>query len=395
MGAENTDSFFADLPLLESFFQLSNPASFHPLPSDWYVAVTDIVNSTSAIDEGQYKMVNILGASPIVGMLNIDNKDDIPFTFGGDGCSFCIPPSMLDKSREVLAASRQIGKMEYGLDLRCALIPIQRIRRAGYDVQVARYKVSGVYNQAIFSGDGLNYAEDLLKSTDDESYKVSMAEQAGQADFSGLECRWQEMGQQGKKVITMLVKSNPALNGSDKIYEMVLEEMRTIFGFDDKTNPIDPSQLNMNMSLSSLMGEVKFRTFGKSWLERIKYVTKIEMQILLGKLFIALGYKSSATDWSRYKPDLSLNSDHRKFDDMLRVVISGTETQYQKLKAFLEQEFNAGRLAYGFHLADTAMITCMVFTYHRQHIHFVDGSDGGYVMASKKHKKRMKRLKDF
>jgi len=49
-------------------------------------------------------------------------------------------------------------------------------------------------------------------------------------------------------------------------------------------------------------------------------------------------------------------------------------------------------LAYGIHLADTAMITCMVFQYHRDHIHFVDGSGGGYVSAAKQLKKRLQSL---
>ncbi|MFH5884261.1 DUF3095 domain-containing protein [Halalkalibaculum sp. DA3122] len=386
------DSFYSDLPLLDSFFQLSDPARFHPLPGNWYVAVTDIVNSTGAVEKGRYKRVNILGASPIVGMLNLENKDDIPYTFAGDGCSFCIPPSLLNKAREVLAASKAIGEHQYGLDLRAAVIPIRRIRKAGFDVQIARYRVSKAYSQAIFSGGGLTYAENLLKNAGKDEYIIASAGSRIEADFTGLECRWQEVGQQGKKVITMLVKANPSAGNKGVIYEQVLRKMREIFGFDDNTNPIDPARLNMNMSLQSLMGEIKFRTFGMSRMQRIMYMLKVKVQVMLGKLFMTLGYESADTNWSLYKPDLALNSDHRKFDDMLRVVISGTEEQFQQLQQFLEQKFEAGRLAYGFHLSETAMITCMVFKYHRQHIHFVDGSGGGYATAAGQLKKRMERL---
>ncbi|MDZ7693955.1 MAG: DUF3095 domain-containing protein [Balneolaceae bacterium] len=392
MGSEDSHTFYSDLPLLESFFEISNSQNFHALPDEWYVAVTDIVNSTRAIQHGEYKKVNILGASPIVGILNLSNKNNIPYTFGGDGCTLCIPPALLDDTRNVLGASRQIGKRQYELDLRAAIISMRDIREAGHEIKVARYKVSDVYNQAIFSGSGLSFAEKTLKQDENEKYRITAAGVANGTDFTGLECRWQEVGQEKKKVITMLIRSNPTLENSDEIYKNVLEKMRSVFGFDDKTNPIHASQLNMNMSLTSLMGEIEFRTFGMSWLQRLLYVLKIEAQIVLGKIFMSLGYKSSATNWSIYKRDLALNSDHRKFDDMLRAVISGTEEQFQKLTEFLEEQHEAGLLAYGFHISDTAIITCMVFRYQQEHVHFVDGSEGGYVKAAQNLKQRISEL---
>jgi len=125
MNSEENQKFYTNLPLLETFFEVSNPSNFHPLPENWFMAITDIVDSAKAIAKGQYHTVNILGASPIVGILNPDNKNDLPFTFGGDGCTFCFPPSLLDTSQKVLATSRQIGRAEYDLDLRAGIIPVQ------------------------------------------------------------------------------------------------------------------------------------------------------------------------------------------------------------------------------------------------------------------------------
>lgn len=394
MTSQNSSTFFSNIPLLESFFEASDPTNYHPIPGDWYVAVTDIVNSTEAIQNDQYKTVNILGASPIVGVLNLTDKDEIPYTFGGDGCTLCIPPSLLEECREIFNASQQIGQAEYGLTLRAAIIPIQSIREAGYDVKVAKYQVSKVYNQAVFSGGGLDYAEKILKTSTDNEYGISSSEEAGEVDFTGLECRWQEVNQQGKQVITLLVKCNPGLENAEKIYREVLQKMRQVFGFDDKTNPIAPSQLNMQMSVSALMGETRFRTFGMSWIQRLLYLLKTELQIIAGKLFMAIGHESSATNWGRYKTDLALNSDHRKFDDMLRVVISGTRKQCRQLQSFLQQKFESSELAYGMHVSDKAVITCMVFKYHRDHIHFVDGDKGGYVIASQKLKQRLEALSE-
>lgn len=392
MPLENNSSFFTDLPLLQSFFKASDPDNYFPLPDDWYLAVTDIENSTEAIQNGKYKLVNILGASPIVGLLNPSNKDALPYTFGGDGCTICIPPHLIENARKVLASSRQIGQEEYNLNLRAAIIPVQHILEAGLEVNVAKYKVSEVYNQAVFSGGGLAYSEQLLKSPDSSQFLINSSMEEKPVDFTGLECRWQEVSQHNKQVMTMLVKTNPELKQKEKIYEQVLEELQNIFGFDGKTNPINSSQLSMNTSVSELMKETKFRTFGAGRFQRLLYLLKIEMEVILGKIFMALGYESSTTDWSLYKADLALNSDHRKFDDMLRLVISGTEKQIVQLKSFLQGEFKKGNLAYGVHLSETAIITCMVFRYQRNHIHFVDGSEGGYVKASEKLKIRMEKL---
>ncbi|HET6528839.1 MAG TPA: DUF3095 domain-containing protein [Balneolaceae bacterium] len=385
-------NFYKNLPVLNSFFDASTANNYRPLPGDWHIALTDIVNSTAAINKGCYKTVNILGASPIVGILNVAHRNEIPFSFAGDGAVFCIPPDLLDVARQVLADSRQIGKIEYQLDLRAAILPVSFIRKNGYDVKVARYRVSDVYSQAVFSDGGIQFAEEILKNSEADEFSISPSKETVSANFTGLECRWQEVKQQQNEVITLLVKSNASGEKSDQTYKEVLQKLRDIFGFDEVTNPIRVSELSMSTSVFKLWGEVKFRTFGRNRFQRLLYLMKAEYQIILGKLLMRLNIKTSATDWSLYKSDLSSNSDHRKFDDMLRIVLSGSSAQRRQLEAFLEQKFQESTLAYGLHISNSAMITCMVFQYHREHVHFVDGSGGGYVKASKKLKRRMERL---
>lgn len=392
MGTTDSSRYLSNLPLLDSFFEVADPSNYRPLPDDWYVAVTDIENSTDAVKKGNYKLVNILGASSIVGLLNLDNKDEIPYTFGGDGCAICIPPSMLEATRRVLGSSQKIGRIEYGLKLRAAIIPAGDIREAGYEINVARYKVSDAYKQAIFSGGGISYAEQMLKEEIDQSYLVSENDQAEKTDFTGLECRWQKVKQKGKVVMTLLVQSGPEWENTKPVYDRVLQELRNIFGFDDTTNPLSPDRLNMHLSLRELSGEIKFRTFGMSLPQHIKYILKLQFQNIAGKILMALGYKTSETDWSMYKTDLAINSDHRKFDDMLRLVINGSKEQCSEMQQYLQARHEEGELAYGIHFSDSVIVTCMVFKYQSQHIHFVDGSDGGYVQASTMLKRQLAEL---
>jgi len=389
-------NYYTALPLMHDFFEVSHPENFHALPGDWYVAVTDIVNSTAAIENGAYKTVNILGAAPIVGMLNHAGQGAIPYVFGGDGAAFCVPEQMAGDARRVLAESRKVGKSAFDMDLRAALIPVRHLRENGYELNIARYRVSEHYEQAIFSGGGLSFADRLLKSdrADVETFRISMAGDANSVDFSGLECRWQEIPQPSKGVITLLVQANPNHPQPDPVYRNVLKEMRRIFGFDHGSNPITASQLQMNLSYSKLGPEAAFHNAEKSWFSRLSYMLKMQVQIIVGKILMALGYQSSVTDWSLYKSDLANNCDYRKFDDMLRVVISSDRDQRANLINFLEAQFKEGNLAYGLHTSQSAMITCMVFQYHREHVHFVDGSGGGYVAASKGLKKRLSQLKN-
>jgi hypothetical protein len=72
------------------------------------------------------------------------------------------------------------------------------------------------------------------------------------------------------------------------------------------------------------------------------------------------------------------------------LVLDVSETQAERIARYLESEQDAGRLVYGAHLADTALMTCLVFSLERsQHLHFIDGSDGGFAMAAQAFKSRL------
>ncbi len=393
MPKESSTQFYSKLPVLESFFEISDPAHYQSIPDDWYVGVTDIINSSKAINEEKYKWVNILGASPIIGIMNESKKADIPFSFGGDGCSVCFPPEYFETVKKVFIASKHVGEVAYGLELRTGIYPISEIRKRNYDVKIAKFKVSEFYNQAVFMGGGLNQADELLKSEPDSEFIIKVPkDDPKEVDFSGLECRWQEVKKENLFVYSILIQANESIDNHSVIYNSVFTKMREYFGFDDKTNPILLESLKMTLSPDKLAGETKFRTAGRSWYVKITYLLEVIFRTFMGKYFMKYNKKTSETDWSYYKPDMVLNNDHRKFDDMIRLVISCRTDQIEEFEAFLDEQYKNSKLAYGIHKSESALITCMVFAWHRQHIHFVDGSRGGYIMASKALKKRMDRF---
>ena len=78
---------------------------------------------------------------------------------------------------------------------------------------------------------------------------------------------------------------------------------------------------------------------------------------------------------------------------MLRMILDCTTEQIKAIQAFLEELHGSGEICYGMHVADTSLMTCFVDGLNDgEHIHFVDGGDGGYAMAAKKLIKEMKKL---
>jgi hypothetical protein len=101
--------------------------------------------------------------------------------------------------------------------------------------------------------------------------------------------------------------------------------------------------------------------------------------------------KTDATQWGEYKHNLIINTDYRKFDEMLRMVISGSQKQREVLRSVLEAYQERGQIVFGIHAAPAALITCIVTDYDKDHVHFLDAANGGYAMAARELKQQLKR----
>ena len=92
-------------------------------------------------------------------------------------------------------------------------------------------------------------------------------------------------------------------------------------------------------------------------------------------------------DGRSYKSKAIANTDFRKFDGTLRLIIDMSAKQKESLAAFLDHEYHRGQLCYGLHSQKQALMTCFVRDYDRNHLHFVDGAGGGYAVAAKQFKR--------
>ena len=90
-----------------------------------------------------------------------------------------------------------------------------------------------------------------------------------------------------------------------------------------------------------------------------------------------------------YRAEQQANTDFLKYDDKLRMVLDVSPEQSELIQQYLAREHQAGQLDYGFHVADQALMTCLVFNLEQsEHVHFIDGADGGFALAAADFKAR-------
>ena len=110
---------------------------------------------------------------------------------------------------------------------------------------------------------------------------------------------------------------------------------------------------------------------------------------LFGKLLYFPFYKSGQS----YLNSLVELSDTLVIDGKINTVISGTAQQRELLVASLDQMEQAGELIFGWYASEESVMSCYVRDRLDQHIHFVDGSEGGYTQAASMLKQKVMKLK--
>ena len=109
----------------------------------------------------------------------------------------------------------------------------------------------------------------------------------------------------------------------------------------------------------------------------------ILLQSLIQYFLHKFDRKAGNYDAPVYQAELIANTDYRRFDDMLRLVLDCTATQIEAIETLLDQTRREEAIVYGMHIADHALMTCLVFQLNRgEHIHFIDGADGGFAVAA-------------
>jgi hypothetical protein len=369
------DTFYGGIPVFRGFARLMEPALYSPLPDDWSIGIADIVESTRAIAQARYKAVNMAGAAVIAAVTNALEGREFPFVFGGDGASFAVSPEDLDRAREALAATAIWVKEDLELAMRVALVPVAAVRAQGFDVRVARFGPSPNLSYAMFSGGGLGWAEAAMKRGE---FAVEAAPSGTQPDLTGLSCRFEEIPSVRGLILSVLVV--PARGADAGAFRKVIEDVITLVERSpDAGRPVPPGGPALRWPPPGADLEARAKR-GGSLLKRRAYVLAHTLFVYVVMRFgISVGGFVPKT----YVQQVVENSDFRKYDDGLRMILDCSGELETALTQRLAAAAAAGIVRYGLHRQDAAMMTCFTPSALRSdHVHFIDGARGGYASAA-------------
>ena len=176
------------------------------------------------------------------------------------------------------------------------------------------------------------------------------------------------------------------------VYRALITKVQDTYGSDDVCHPITLPGLTPALGAKRLGNEVGVRAADQGAFGKWLYLMRTRGFVILGWFLMKLGLKTRETDWSTYKETLVRNTDVRKFNDIYRQILAGTEAQREALTGWLEVRYRKKELVYGMHITDRAHMTCLVFNYSGRHLHFIDGADGGLFLAAKEFKERAAKL---
>jgi Protein of unknown function (DUF3095) len=384
-ASDEADPFYATVPVFHSFGSLMEPTLYTPLPDDWMLGLADIVQSTEAIRRNRYKAVNMAGAAVIAAVKNALHGRDFPYVFGGDGASFAVASRDFEPVRDALAATAAWAKDTLDLAMRIALVPLASVRGHGLDVRVARFAPSPNVTYAMFSGGGLAWAEAAMKRGE---FTLDPAPSGARPDLYGLSCRFSPMASARGVILSLLIV--PADGARPESFRSAIEELvRRIESSPGMSMPVPPPD-RMMIHWPPTGADLEVHTLRSTRMPLFMRKAAVVARTFL--YYLILRYKIRV---GRFVPEIYLqqlveNSDFRKFDGALRMILDCSREFAVEIEDWLSAAASAGTLHYGLHRQEEALMTCFTPSpTDCDHVHFIDGAGGGYAAAAMALKARM------
>jgi hypothetical protein len=371
----NNEQFYSDLkikdiPLHDLFMK---PELFFAVPADWHVIITDIRNSTTAVLNGMHESVNLVATGSIVTVLNIAFKTGItvPFFFGGDGATFIVPATIVNTVMSALRQYRRNTRDNFDFDLRVGGVPVEQIYRNGEELRLSKFRNSGIFATPVLLGNGLTYAEKLIKGADDLRAELEAVNE--ELDLSGMQCRWDKIAppEDTDEVVTLLVI---AVGDAEQslVFKSVMQHIENSYGSLEKRQPISLPKLKMTTT---------FNKFGNELRAANKHLNPVKLFRMWFRS--VTGYLYFKTETGRkYLRSMIEMSDTLVIDGKINTVMSGTEAQRIRLQIALNQMEQQGEIVYGLYVSRESVMSCYVRNMDEGHVHFVDGGEGGYTKAA-------------
>lgn len=376
--------FYRGLIPIEDFEQIQDLKFFKEVPTDWVVLLSDIKGSTKAVQQGRSKDVNMLGAAVITLVANGTKEYNTLSVFGGDGATLLLSEKDFLRLRPQLVGLMKLALEDFSLELRVGAVKVSTLNQLGHPILVGRYRISETTDLAQFAGSGISVAETMVKEKNPQAQILALEQASEPPDLGGLSCRMSRFSNKKGQILSLIVKGKTEA-GSAWIRQMLVPELKKILDNDFKTaNPIRRSDLHWRWLPETLGAEIKLQR------SQSKSPLKVFLRALIANTMLRLNIAAGGFFPKKYKTEVPLQSDFKKFDDALRMVIDCSTEQSQAIQNCLQKAHQEEIIYYGIHQSENAVVTCLTLSASKgQHVHFVDGEGCGYTMASIQLKKQI------
>ena len=209
-------------------------------------------------------------------------------------------------------------------------------------------------------------------------FAVAEAPAGTQPDLSGLSCRFEVMPASRGLILSVLAM--PARDADPRAFRKAIEDVIDLVERSpDGARPVPPQGPPLKWPPEGVDYEARTRRGGPLLVRRAGVLA----YTLFVYLIMRFDLKVGGFVPNVYRRQVVENSDFRKYDDGLRMILDCTPELERALSDRLAVAARAGIVRYGLHRQDAAMMTCFAPSALRSdHVHFIDGARGGYASAA-------------
>ncbi len=368
------------MPIRDLF---KNKDCFVTVPADWCIVIVDVEIDPSVFNKELNNDANIAATGSIITILNLikslDTQLQIPYFFRGSGATFIVPQSILVAIMSAMDTYKKHVFKTLNLSLQFGSVTVADVFKITKAFSIAKLRLNDYLVIPVILGNGLKVAEQLVRKKFKGSVDQSISDLP--LDLQGMECRWDEIDPliDEKKIICLLVNCEIDQSQAD-IFIKIFDEIDYQFGDLKKRTPITTEKLKLDNSFKKMRKEMYAR-LGKF---NRRYLLQNWLITYLGSFYFKF-FKNG----KNYLYRVTQLSDTMVLDGSINTVFAGTERNINKLKLFLDALEADGKIYYGLHATHASIMSCYIEDRDENHIHFVDGTEGGYRMADLKLKTKI------
>ena len=378
------NEFYGNLPKHSITLRelLKDESLFKVVPTSWHIVVTDIESSSDAVKNGKHNDINLTATGSVITVLNeiksIDPSIKIPYFFGGDGATFIVPNAIITQITTALNTYSVHIKNTLALNLRVGTVKLEEVYKNNVTLRITRLRHNKYLTTPIVLGNGLKFAESQIKNN---FIPANVIDSNSTINLTGMECRWDEImpNNQDDKILCLLVSCSDETKQAE-IFNSIMGEINYVFGTLDERRPITTLKLKLNTSIEKIRKEMttKIGKYNREYLIRNWLIT------VFGKYYFKF-----FNGGKQYLYRVTQLSDTLMLDGSINTVISGNFKQITKLQIFLDTLESQNKIIYGMHVTHASIMSCYVQDREDNHIHFVDGTEGGYTTAALVYKSKI------